>query len=496
MKQRLFITGGAGYVGAMLADQFSAREDVEAILLIDKEPETELTKNTAHKDKISYIQDNLGNTETESSWIKQVRDFAPTAIIHTAWQIRDIYGNLPLQRKWNIDGSNHVFDLVFTLPSVHRLVYFSTVASYGAFPDNSIDYRYKETDPFRVTDYNYAEEKRMVEENLEKRYEEAKSSGWHGQVYLVRPAAITGPRGRIDRVRFGLQSALSGTLKGKSFIYSVISALVSWVPVTPKWLRQYIHEDDVNDIVELLTFQHEVRGDIYEAFNICPPGDVVLVYQDVLKKMPMRGIGHFWFFESVHLNIQAYEAAKRIIDIAVALPVLLFYMPFVPFIYLAIKLDDKGPLLSIQKRYGRGGKIVNIYKIRTMDFTDEGEWVTQNKNNKVTRVGAFLRKSRLDEFPQLINVLIGDVSLVGPRSDILANGGKLSAEIPYYMMRYTIVPGLSGWAQVNQELPPNSLEETKVRLQYDLYYVKNRSLLLDFIIMIKTFRVLVLRTGI
>lgn len=223
--------------------------------------------------------------------------------------------------------------------------------------------------------------------------------------------------------------------------------------------------------------------------------DAALVYQDILKKMPMRGIGHFWFFESVHLNIQAYEAAKRIIDIAVALPVLLFYVPFVPFIYLAIKLDDKGPLLSIQKRYGRGGKIVNIYKIRTMDFTDEGEWVTQNKNNKVTRVGAFLRKSRLDEFPQLINVLIGDVSLVGPRSDILANGGRLSAEIPYYMMRYTIVPGLSGWAQVNQELPPNSLEETKVRLQYDLYYVKNRSLLLDFIIMIKTFRVLVLRTG-
>ncbi len=223
--------------------------------------------------------------------------------------------------------------------------------------------------------------------------------------------------------------------------------------------------------------------------------DAALVYQDILKKMPMRGIGHFWFFESVHLNIQAYEAAKRIIDIAVALPVLLLYIPFVPFIYLAIKLDDKGPLLSIQKRYGRGGKIVNIYKIRTMDFTDEGEWVTQNKNNKVTRVGAFLRKSRLDEFPQLINVLIGDVSLVGPRSDILANGGRLSAEIPYYMMRYTIVPGLSGWAQVNQELPPNSLEETKVRLQYDLYYVKNRSLLLDFIIMIKTFRVLVLRTG-
>jgi exopolysaccharide biosynthesis polyprenyl glycosylphosphotransferase len=224
--------------------------------------------------------------------------------------------------------------------------------------------------------------------------------------------------------------------------------------------------------------------------------DAALVYQDILKKMPMRGIGHFWFFESVQLDIRSYEAAKRFVDIIVALPVLLLYLPFVPFIYAAIKLDDGGPLLSIQKRYGRGGKILNIYKLRTMDFTDEGEWVKHNKANKVTRVGSFLRKSRLDEFPQLWNVLIGDVSLVGPRPDILALGGQLSAKIPYYMMRYTIVPGLSGWAQINQVLPPNSLEETKERLQYDLFYVKNRSLLLDFLVMVKTFKVLVLRTGI
>lgn len=224
--------------------------------------------------------------------------------------------------------------------------------------------------------------------------------------------------------------------------------------------------------------------------------DAALVYQDILKKMPMRGIGHFWFFESVHLNIQAYEAVKRVLDIIVALPLLCVYVIFVPFIYLAIKLDDGGPLFSIQRRYGRGGKILNIYKIRTMQFTDDGDWVLQNKTNKVTKVGAFLRKTRLDEFPQLFNVLKGDVSLVGPRPDVLANGGKLSAQIPFYMMRYTVTPGLSGWAQVNQDVPPNSLEETKVRLQYDLFYVKNRSLLLDFIIMIKTFRVLVLRTGI
>ncbi len=302
MKQRIFITGGSGYIGAMLAGQFSSREDVEAILLIDKEAETDLTKNADHKEKISFIQDNLGNDEVESKWMQKVREFAPTTIVHTAWQIRDLYGNLPLQRKWNVQGSDHVFELAFTLPSVNRLVYFSTVASYGAFPDNTIEYRYKETDPFKVTDYNYAEEKRIVEGHLENRYERAKQAGWHGQVYVVRPAAITGPRGRIDRVRFGLQSALSGTLKGKSFIYNVVSALVSWVPITPKWLRQYIHEDDVADIVELLAFNHELR-DMYEVFNICPPGDVVLgrdmahaVGKKVLPIRPWMARIAFWFF--------------------------------------------------------------------------------------------------------------------------------------------------------------------------------------------------------
>lgn len=224
--------------------------------------------------------------------------------------------------------------------------------------------------------------------------------------------------------------------------------------------------------------------------------DGALVYQDILKKMPTRGIGHFWFFESVRLNVISYEAVKRFIDIVISLPFIVLYMFIFPFVYIAIKLEDGKEIFSIQKRYGRGGKIINLYKIRTMEFTDEGEWVLQNKTNKVTKVGAFLRKTRLDEFPQLFNVLKGDISLVGPRPDILANGGKLSASVPFYMMRYTVLPGLSGWAQVSQELPPNSLEETKVRLQYDLYYVKNRSLLLDLIIMIKTFRVLVMRTGI
>lgn len=267
---KLFITGGSGYVGAMLADQFASRPDVEAIMLLDKEPFPEFLETHADKAKISFIQANLG----EDGWQEKVRVFAPDIIVHTAWQIREVYGNKETQWKWNIEGSDNVFDLVFSLPSVKKLIYFSTVSSYGAYPENSVNHFFKEEEGFRKSDYLYAEEKRIAEEHLKEKYQKVLDGHHHApQVFIVRPAAITGPRGRFMRVRFGLQAALSGQLK-KGFIHRLISALVSFVPVTPKWLRQFIHEDDVADIVSLLVFNDLPGG--YEVFNICPPGPAVL----------------------------------------------------------------------------------------------------------------------------------------------------------------------------------------------------------------------------
>lgn len=271
---KLFITGGSGYVGAMLADQFAGREDVEAILLIDKEPYSELLKGHQNENKISFIQANLGN----DGWQEKVKEFAPDVIVHAAWQIREMFGKKDVQWKWNITGSDHVFDLVFSLPSVKKLIYFSTVSSYAAESTNTIDHRFTEAEGFRKSDYLYAEEKRISEEHLRAKYDEALSStgseqATKPQVFIVRPAALTGPRGRYMRVRFGLQSALSGQLK-ETFIHKVISALVSVVPITLGWLRQYIHEDDVCNIVEMFAFT-PVKGE-YEVYNICPPGEAVL----------------------------------------------------------------------------------------------------------------------------------------------------------------------------------------------------------------------------
>lgn len=267
---KLLITGGAGYVGAMLLDQFSRRSEVTNILAIDKEDFPHwLGESGAIIEKIDWITANLGDT----GWMERARDFAPDVVIHTAWQIREMYGEKEKQWKWNVTGSDHVFDLAFSLPSVKKLIHFSTVASYAAYPENSVDHFFKEEEVFRKSDYLYAEEKRVVEEHLEEKYKEAKEKNTNiPQVFIVRPAAITGPRGRFMRVRFGLQSALSGQLK-ENFIHRVISAMTSFVPVTEKWLRQFIHEDDVCDIVELLTFK-ELNGK-YEVFNICPPGATV-----------------------------------------------------------------------------------------------------------------------------------------------------------------------------------------------------------------------------
>lgn len=261
MKHTILITGAAGYIGSMLVLEFAKRDDVEKIIGIDKEAIPELIKK---EPKLKYL-----NTNVADDWEDKVREYHPDIVVHTAWQIREMYGAQDLEWKWNIGGSDKVFGFAFAEQSVARLVHFSTVASYGAYSTNTIEHRYVEDEPFRTMDYLYAEEKKVAEEHLKQKYD---ASDKRVMVAIVRPAAITGPRGRFMRIRFGLQSALSGQLKS-SFIYRVISAMVAFVPVTSNWCRQFIHEDDVVAIIERLAFGEPVGQ--YEVFNICPPGEVV-----------------------------------------------------------------------------------------------------------------------------------------------------------------------------------------------------------------------------
>jgi nucleoside-diphosphate-sugar epimerase len=274
----IFITGGAGYIGAMLGDSFARREDVSAVILLDKESETSLTLNIEqkYKDKIIYIKDNLIN----NTWQEKVSAYNPNIVIHTAWQIRSIYKDKNLSYKWNVEGSTNLFDFVFECnknkkSKIEKLIYFSTIASYGAYPLNTIDHFFTEEENFRKSYYHYAEEKRIVEKILKDKYFKFKKEDINNlpQISIIRPASITGPRRKGDKLNFNLQSALSGSLSGG--LYSVIKILTSVMPVTRTWLRQYIHEDDINDIVEMLALKENINHE-YEIYNACPPGDVVL----------------------------------------------------------------------------------------------------------------------------------------------------------------------------------------------------------------------------
>ena len=162
-------------------------------------------------------------------------------------------------------------------------------------------------------------------------------------------------------------------------------------------------------------------------------------------------------------------------------------------------MDDRGPLFIVQKRVGKQGELVSIIKFRSMTGDDEGKYVDGKTTLTETRVGRFLRRTRLDEFPQLLNVLKGDLSLIGPRPELPALVSEYEQAIPYYNARHLIKPGLSGWAQLYHDNHPHhgsAVAETKEKLSYDLYYIKNRSFWMDIQIGLQTIKTLFSRSGI
>lgn len=226
--------------------------------------------------------------------------------------------------------------------------------------------------------------------------------------------------------------------------------------------------------------------------------DMYRIYEDTFDRIPLSLIKYSWFLENISTTKNVtYDIFKRIMDIVIALPLGLVSLVVYPCIALAIKLDDGGPLFIMQERVGKNAHLIRAYKFRTMT---RNETDLQNSGgNKVTRVGAFLRKTRLDELPQIWSVLMGSMSLIGPRPE-LPSGVKLyEAEIPYYNVRHLIKPGLSGWAQMYHDNHPHhavAVEATKEKLSYDLYYIKNRSVLLDIVIALKTIKKLLSRSGV
>ncbi len=223
------------------------------------------------------------------------------------------------------------------------------------------------------------------------------------------------------------------------------------------------------------------------------------VYEQLHHRVPPSVIGENWLLENISTSSPhyAYDAVKRIIDITGALVLLIPTFLLFPCIMLAIWLEDRGAFFYKADRIGQYNTLIKIIKFRTMSGRDSSSAALQSTLT-ITRVGMFLRKTRLDELPQLLNVLRGDLSFIGPRPEIPSLVEVYAENIPYYNMRHLTKPGLSGWAQINNfDVPRGGVDipRTINKLSFDLYYLKNRSLLLDIEIALKTINTLLMRTG-
>lgn len=208
------------------------------------------------------------------------------------------------------------------------------------------------------------------------------------------------------------------------------------------------------------------------------------------KKISLTGIDEKWIFENVGKGDNAaYRIFKRSADIFFGCLGLFLFLLVLPFAAIFIKIDSKGSIVYKQERTGRGDKKFVLYKFRTMHHDNSGQmrlWREKEKSN-ITRVGEILRRLHLDELPQALNLLKGDISFVGPRAEWSVLAEKFEKEIPFYKHRYLVKPGIVGWAQIN--FPPSrSAQEAREKFEYDLYYIKNRSALLDVKIILKSYR--------
>jgi sugar transferase (PEP-CTERM system associated) len=188
---------------------------------------------------------------------------------------------------------------------------------------------------------------------------------------------------------------------------------------------------------------------------------------------------------------------KRSFDIICSVLILLMTFPLMLLAALAVWLEDRGPVFYSQERVGKDGEIFHVHKFRSMRTDAEKggkpQWAQQN-DPRITRVGNFMRKTRIDELPQILNVIVGDMSFVGPRPERQYFVDQLIEVVPYYNVRHSVKPGITGWAQVRYGYG-SSAEDALQKLQYDLYYVKNNSLFLDVLILIDTLKVVLFRSG-
>jgi sugar transferase (PEP-CTERM system associated) len=223
------------------------------------------------------------------------------------------------------------------------------------------------------------------------------------------------------------------------------------------------------------------------------------VYEDYTGKIAVENLRPSWvIFSEGFRKSRVLTRLKRVVDVLIAAAGLVIALPVMAIVAVAVKATSRGPVLYLQRRVGQHGRVFTVRKFRSMRQDAEAStgpvWASKDGDTRVTPVGRFLRRSRLDELPQLWNVLVGDMSFVGPRPERPEFVAELTKQIPFYPQRHIIRPGLTGWAQVRYTYGA-STEDALQKLQYDLFYIKNLSLALDLFIIVDTIKTVLLRKG-
>ena len=259
-------------------------------------------------------------------------------------------------------------------------------------------------------------------------------------------------------------------------------------------LLRIVDEYEITDLILAIT--GKMHGEMFQAILAAQEQGVNLspmpqIYEELLSRVPIFLLEAEWivrsFVEKSHTG-PAYQLSKRLIDFAGGILGVLIMGILFPLIALAIVIESGFPIFLLQERLCRGGQSFNIIKYRTMkrDAEKDGQArMTEENDDRVTKVGWFLRKTHLDELPQFINVLRGEMSLVGPRAERPQMVEQFQKALPFYRARLLVKPGITGWAQINQKYA-GTVEETAVKLEYDLYYIEHRTLMMDIVIILRT----------
>jgi exopolysaccharide biosynthesis polyprenyl glycosylphosphotransferase len=262
-----------------------------------------------------------------------------------------------------------------------------------------------------------------------------------------------------------------------------------------------VQQNDITTIIVAIT--HEKHAELIKVLINCSWNgidiiDMPAIYEQLTGKIPFKHINDMWMLHTVISKPKLYgKFIKPILEIFTAFILFLLLIPSMAVIALLIKFGSRGRIFYTQERVGKDGKIFTILKFRTMVENAEmhtGAVYTSDNDPRITRIGRFLRKLRLDEIPQLLNVIKGDMSLIGPRPERDIFIKEFEQKIPFYTQRLAVRPGLTGWAQVKYPYA-SSIQQTEEKLQYDLYYIKNMSFILDVAVLLKTIKVVLFGNG-